>query len=117
MITNLTSTEIIVAVIMALSTIIVAYFNLAGVKERKIAEKRQKALQESLEKRSQESLLSMRMMNSVGLLSVVIAKAVTGQKTNGDVEEAMLDAKKARAEYNEFMENMANKSVHDQDNY
>ena len=54
------------------------------------------------ERRAEESRLSMELMSATCKLATVTAKAVTGHKTNGDVEEALEAAGQARQEYEDF---------------
>ena len=61
--------------------------------------------------RAEESRLSMEFMSASCKLGVVTAKAVTGQHTNGDVEEAMQAAQAAQNRYYSFINSTAAKQI------
>ena len=61
--------------------------------------------------RARESQLSMEMMISNNRLTLVIAKKLTGQHTNGDVEEAMHEAQQSQADYQTFLEETTAKQM------
>ena len=58
-------------------------------------------------RRAEESRLSMEMMSANSKLSLVTAKKVMGQQTNGDVEDAMQTALRAQREYKDFKTRLA----------
>lgn len=90
--------------ISAAAAVAVALIEAFAARERK----RYKADRERAERRAalraQESQLSMEMMSANNALTLIIAKKLTGQHTNGDVEEAMSAAQKAQHDYQSFLE-------------
>ena len=64
--------------------------------------KSQKQENERAKRRAEESKLSMDLMSATCALSVVCAKKLTNQHTNGDVEDAMSSAVSAQTAYKDF---------------
>lgn len=62
-------------------------------------------------RRAEESRLSMEMMFATCKLATVTAKAVTGHKTNGDVEDALREADRAQEQYEDFKTQLAAQQV------
>lgn len=89
-------TEIICASIAGLCTIVCAIIGGVSAKYKKKADRR-------AELRQRESLLSLKLMDSVLKLSVVSANCLLGGHNNGNVEEARKAAEEAGEEYAEFM--------------
>lgn len=88
------------AIIAAVSAVVVAIVEGRASKDRKRTERR-------AEVRERESRLSMEMMSATCALSLVAAKKLTGQHTNGDVEAAMEKAREAQAQYVDFLRDTA----------
>ena len=61
--------------------------------------------------RAEESRLSMEMMFATCKLATVTAKAVTGHKTNGDVEDALEESDRAQEQYEDFKTQLAAQQV------
>lgn len=97
-------TEVICALIAAAATILAA---LAEHRNR-VSARRAEA---RMARRERESHLSMDLMVANCALSLVIAKKMTGMHTNGDVEEAMEEAKAAREAYIDFVREEAAHNV------
>lgn len=89
-------TEIICAVITAISAIAVA---LVGSNIRKSNAR----MEERAKLRQRESMLSLKMMDATLQLSVVTSNALTGGHNNGNVARARDAAEKAAAEFEQFM--------------
>lgn len=85
-------TSILSTVISSAGALGVAYIGVHQRKER-----------QSNELRNEGALIQMEMSQASLKLGQVTAKAVTNQKTNGDVEEAMDWAKKVEIKYNEYL--------------
>lgn len=102
---------VICALIAAAGTVSVALVEARAAKDRKRSEAQAKADRERVERRAaireRESRLSMEMMYATCSLSLVAAKKLAGMHTNGDVEEAMQQAKAAQAEYADFVRDVA----------
>lgn len=88
--------DIIVSCISALSAIVVAVIGSVSLKRRKKDEK-------LADQRSKEFRLGMDMQAACIELSDVIAIAVTGGHTNGNVEEARRKAQEAKRKYYDFI--------------
>ena len=88
------------SVMSALALIIVTIIETGNNRSRKRTELR-------AQRRAEESRLSMELMSAACKLSTVTAKAVTGQKTNGDVEEALEASQQAQKEYEHFKNQIA----------
>ena len=92
-------------------TVIVAIIELIASKDRK----RTKKLTEDLEKRAalreEESRLSMQMNYATLQLSIVTANALTGGHNNGNVEQAKMNAQKAEADYQHFLQKVAASTI------
>lgn len=90
--------------ISAIALVLVAIIEAVATRERK----RYKADRERAERRAalraKESQLSMEMMSANNKLTLIIAKKLTGQHTNGDVEEAMHESMQAQRDYQDFLE-------------
>lgn len=97
-------TEVICAMIAAAATILAA----TTERRNRISAKRAEA---RMARRERESHLSMDLMVANCALSLVIAKKMTGMHTNGDVEEAMEEAKAAREAYIDFVREEAAHNV------
>ena len=93
-------TALLSSLLSAVAVVIVAVIETRNSKSRKRTEAR-------AARRAEESRLSMELMSATCKLATVTAKAVTGHKTNGDVEEALEAAGQARQEYEEFKTQLA----------
>ena len=100
-------TDFLTLFIPALATVVVAIIEAQASKDRKAAEKRDAETKERAARRKKESILSMKMMFAALQLSEVSARALTGGHNNGNVEEAMEEAKQAREEYQNFLQSTA----------
>ena len=92
--------QIIVTLITGLSAVAVAVIGAIDIKHKKDAEKR-------AQMREKEFRLSMDCQMAALDLSDVIAIAVTGGHTNGNVEEARQKAKNAKEAYSAFLKSVA----------
>ena len=93
-------TEVIAAIITASSAIVVAIISGLNIHSRKRSEKMEQI-------RAKEFRLGMEMQAAGIELSDVIAIAVTGGHTNGNVEAARQKASKAKHEYYAFINSIA----------
>lgn len=87
---------IICACLAAIATITVAVIETSNHKHRKSEQVRR-------ERRERETYLAMELQSATLDLAFVTSLAVTGGKTNGNVEEAQQKAKKAQEEYRKFL--------------
>lgn len=90
-------------IIPAVSAVLVALLEVRGHQERKARTDESTRAEGRAIRRAEESRLSMELMSANCKLGLVTAKAVTGQHTNGDVEEAMTSARDAQEKYNDFL--------------
>lgn len=97
--------------ISAIALVLVAIIEAVATRERK----RYKADRERAERRAalraKESQLSMEMMSANNKLTLIIAKKLTGQHTNGDVEEAMHESMQAQRDYQDLLEETTAKQM------
>lgn len=93
-------TSVIVSIITAISAIIVSVIGAINIRSRKQAE-------HMASLRSQEFRLGMDMQAASIELSDVIAIAVTGGHTNGNVEAARQKAQEAKSKYYAFIKTIA----------
>lgn len=97
--------------ISAIALVLVAIIEAVATRERK----RYKADRERAERRAalraKESQLSMEMMSANNKLTLIIAKKLTGQHTNGDVAEAMHESMQAQRDYQDFLEETTAKQM------
>ena len=96
--------EVFIALISTSGIIVVAIINGIMLNDRKRVDAR-------AEVRAKESRLSLALMHSTCKLCMVSAKAILGQKTNGDIAEALNAAKAADAEYSQFLKNLGMKHI------
>ena len=87
---------VICALVSMVATIIVAVIETGNRKQRKIEQTR-------YERRERETYLSMELQSATLELAFVTSLAVTGGRTNGNVEEAQKKAKAAQEEYRKFL--------------
>lgn len=95
------------AVISGLCMVVVAVIEAAAARERRQAKEERERSIKRAERREQESVLAMEMMDANCALSLVNAKKLMGHQTNGDVEKAMEKAVTAQANYNKFVQGLA----------
>ena len=103
--------EVLSIICSSVTMIIVAYINYRAVQDRKKNEERDKKTDEIAVRREKESRLSMKMMDATLQLSVVTANAVLGGHNNGNVEKAKQAAEEARAQYLNFLQDIASHEV------
>ena len=96
--------QVLTGIMSAIALIVVAVIETKNSRSKRKSEER-------AERRQEESRLAMQMMAATCKLSTVTAKAVTGQKTNGDVEEALKAAGEAQQDYEDFKTRMAAQQV------
>ena len=98
-------TQIIVSLITSAAAIVAAIISAININQRKEEEKR-------ADQRATEARLGMEMQAASIELSDVIAIAVTGGHTNGNVEEARNKARKAKKAYYDFINSIAVDTLH-----
>ena len=92
--------NVFAAAIAAVASIIVAFIEIRGGRERKRSEAR-------AERRETESRLSMDLMISTSEMCDVLCNAIQGGKINGNVEEARKKGSAARDAYRKFLADQA----------
>lgn len=98
-------TQIIVSCITSTAAVIVAVIGAININQRKEEEKR-------ADQRATIARLGMEMQAASIELSDVIAIAVTGGHTNGNVEEARAKARKAKRAYYDYINSIAVDTLH-----
>lgn len=83
-------------IVSAIVGILVAVIETGNLRHRKQEQKRR-------ERREKENYLSMELQSATLDLAFVTSLAVTGGKTNGNVEEAQKKAKEAQENYRRFL--------------
>lgn len=96
--------ELFCAALTGVFTVLVAVIETRNTRDRKQTESR-------AERRAEESRLSMELMSANCRLSLVTAKKVMGQKTNGDVEEAFEAVSTAQTNYDGYIRRLAAQSA------
>lgn len=76
-----------------------------------VAARERKKTKEDRETRQKESRLSMDMMLTTSEMCDVLCNALQGGKTNGNVEKARSEAKRARDAYESFLREQASKKL------
>jgi FtsZ-interacting cell division protein ZipA len=76
-----------------------------------LAAKERRSTKDDRELRRQESRLSMDMMLTTSEMCDVLCNALQGGKTNGNVEQARSEAKRARDAYEAFLREQAARQV------
>lgn len=76
-----------------------------------VAARERKKTKEDRETRQKESRLSMDMMMTTSEMCDVLCNALQGGKTNGNVEKARSEAKRARDAYESFLREQASKKL------
>lgn len=94
--------DVIVALIGLAGVVFSAVATIIAAKIATHVAKSEKDVLERAQRRAEESRLSMDLMYASCALSVICAKKLTNQHTNGDVEEAMTSAVSAQAAYRDF---------------
>lgn len=92
------------AIISGIFMVIVAIIEAASYKERKRTKELTEKMESRIERRAEESRLSMQMMYATLQLSIVTANALTGGHNNGNVQVAKDAAEKAGHDYQEFLQ-------------
>ena len=99
------------SLISAVAVVLVALIESKSSRERKQYKEDRERAERRAAVRAEESQLSMEMMSANNKLTLVIAKKLNGQHTNGDVEEAMQAAVKAQKDYQMFLEETTARQV------
>lgn len=99
--------DIVLAIISAISAILVALIGKHSMTVAKRTEKRQKQIDEREARREKEMRLSMDMMYATLQLSIVSANALTNGHNNGNVAIAYEAAKNAKDNYDAFLRDVA----------
>ena len=88
----------------AITSLVIVIVEAAAARERK-------KTKEDRETRQKESRLSMDMMLTTSEMCDVLCNALQGGKTNGNVEKARSEAKRARDAYESFLREQASKKL------
>ena len=95
-------------IVTGLFSVLVVWVQVCSDRDKKEREADKAEVERHAAVRAEESRLSMEFMSASCKLGVVTAKAVTGQHTNGDVEEAM---QAAQNRYYNFINSTAAKQI------
>lgn len=95
----------------AIATIIVAIIELRAHQENKRTQQFREDMEKRADLRAEESRCSMQMMYATLQLSIVTSNALTGGHNNGNVESARIEAQKAEAEYQKFLQKVAASTI------
>jgi len=98
-------------IVPAFAAVIVAIIEAIAAKERKETRKTNEIMEIRAKQRSEESLLSMKLLDATLQLSIVSANALTNGHNNGNVEKARKAAEEASREYEEFLRKLAAKEM------
>jgi single-stranded DNA-binding protein len=98
-------------IISALATVICAALGALVTVETRRRKRQYEKGEARAEVRAEESRLSMAMMSASIELGEATAMAVANQKINGEMDQARQSAKKARADYNVFLERVTAKTI------
>lgn len=101
------NTEVLVAMIGAAATIIVAVIELRASRDRKRAKQDREQAEVRAERRETESRLSMDLMLATSEMTDVLCLALQGGQINGNVEKARQKGEDAREAYRAFLRNQA----------
>ena len=101
-------TEGIIAAVAAVAVAIIETF---AAHDRRQAKLDRERTERRAARRAEESRLSMDLMSANCALALTTAKKLAGMHTNGDVEEAMEDARKAQEAYVDFLQRQAANQV------
>lgn len=100
-------TEVICACIAAASSVLCAVLAHQNSQRNKAAAESEKRSELQAKQRAEESRLSLALMNANCSLTVGVALALKNNHCNGEVEQGLIDVKKAQDDYIRFMENIA----------
>ena len=98
-------------IIPGIFTILVAIIEAVAHGDRKKTQRFAEELTVVMERRAEESRLSMQMMDATMQLSIVSANALSGGHNNGNVEVAKAAAEKAQEEYQNFLRKVASEAM------
>lgn len=91
--------------------IIVAIIEAKACRDRKNQKEEKERMERRAARRAEENRLSIQMENANLQLSMITAKKVMNQETNGDVDEALVAAKKAAEAYESFLDEVATEQI------
>ncbi len=94
-----------------LCTIIVAWITYQGNKERKNTERFIERMQAISEAREKAEKLNTEFQYATCKLTTIMAKSMTGQHLNGDVEDALATAVAAQEKYDTFLKDVARQAL------
>lgn len=97
-----------------LCTIVVAWITYQGNKERKKTEAFIERMQNINEAREKAEKLNTEFQYATCKLTTIMAKAMTGQHLNGDVEDALSTAVTAQEKYDMFLKDVARQALSNQ---
>jgi hypothetical protein len=98
-------------VISAAATVICAALGALVTVETRRRKRHDAKVEARAELRTEESRLSMRMMSAAIDQCEAISIAVSEKKVNGEMDRAMESARKARADYDAFLERVAARAI------
>lgn len=102
-------------IIPAIATVVVAIISgVVGYKTTKLNQKIEKSNEEmerKAEQRAKESLLNMKLAHANTQLTIGVAMALKNGHANGEIESGLDEVKKASAEYDSFLRDIAISSL------
>jgi len=102
---------IISAIASILVCVLTCVFGMKQAKLKQEIEVANEATKKRGEQRKKESLLSMKLAHANTQLTVGVAYAIKNGHANGEIESGLDQVNKASAEYNEFLQEMANEHL------
>lgn len=98
-------------IISGVFAVIVTIIEVIATRERKKTQQFTEEIGAIMERRAEESKLSMQMMDATMQLSIVSANALSGGHNNGNVEAAKEAAERAQEEYQNFLRKVASEAM------
>ena len=110
----MTFLEVFGIVFPPLCTIVVAWITYQGNRERKNTERFIERMQAISEAREKAEKLNTEFQYATCKLTTIMAKSMTGQHLNGDVEDALATAVAAQEKYDTFLKDVARQALNNQ---
>ena len=98
---------VLISVIVAVQAIAVVVIKGMFSREAKNRKQAHEHAETRAKMRAKESLLTMKLMSANNQLAAATGRAVRDGHTNGEMEEALVEAQKAQHEYYEFINSIA----------
>ena len=104
---SLIAPEIVCVCISSASTVICAIIAYRNEQNAKVAKRQREEDEKQRQRRIEESMLSLKLMNANCELAIGTALAVKRGYANGELEEGITAVKEAQKEYEEFLHRIA----------